>query len=35
MTTNYHYNADDDVIALTEEAGKVVAEYAYDAWGNV
>ncbi|MCV79434.1 hypothetical protein DX142_09120 [Listeria monocytogenes] len=31
----YHYNADDDVIALTDEAGKIVAEYTYDAWGNV
>ncbi|EUJ33793.1 wall-associated protein [Listeria floridensis FSL S10-1187] len=34
-TLYYHYNAHGDVIALTNEAGKVVAEYAYDAWGNV
>ncbi|MBC2254429.1 RHS repeat-associated core domain-containing protein [Listeria ivanovii] len=34
-TLYYHYNAHGDVVALTDEAGKVVAEYAYDAWGNV
>ncbi|SDW91439.1 Cell wall-associated polypeptide CWBP200 [Listeria ivanovii subsp. londoniensis] len=34
-TLYYHYNAHGDVVALTEEASKVVAEYAYDAWGNV
>ncbi|EAE5921392.1 hypothetical protein AUQ64_11275 [Listeria monocytogenes] len=34
-TLYYHYNAHGDVIALTDEAGKIVAEYAYDAWGNV
>ncbi|EUJ57923.1 wall-associated protein [Listeria fleischmannii FSL S10-1203] len=31
----YHYNAHGDVVALTDENGKVVAEYAYDAWGVV
>ncbi|EAG8846053.1 hypothetical protein C6S20_14340, partial [Listeria monocytogenes] len=34
-TLYYHYNAHGDVIALTDEAGNIVAEYAYDAWGNV
>ncbi|MBC1521206.1 DNRLRE domain-containing protein [Listeria aquatica] len=34
-TLTYHYNAHGDVVALTDEAGKVVAKYAYDAWGNV
>ncbi|MBM5720674.1 hypothetical protein D8X92_08125 [Listeria ivanovii] len=34
-TLYYHYNAHGDVVALTDEAGKVIAEYAYDAWGNV
>ena len=30
----YHYNAHGDVIALTDQQGKVVARYEYDAWGN-
>lgn len=34
-TIFYHYNAHGDVIALTNEAGDIVAEYSYDAWGNV
>ncbi|MBM5720677.1 RHS repeat-associated core domain-containing protein [Listeria ivanovii] len=34
-TLYYHYNAHGDVVALTDAASKVVAEYAYDAWGNV
>ncbi|WP_088810262.1 MULTISPECIES: DNRLRE domain-containing protein [unclassified Listeria] len=34
-TLYYHYNAHGDVIAMTDENGKVVAEYAYDAWGVV
>ncbi|EUJ42081.1 RHS repeat domain-containing protein, partial [Listeria rocourtiae] len=34
-TIFYHYNAHGDVIALTNEAGEMVAEYSYDAWGNV
>ncbi|MED3563264.1 RHS repeat-associated core domain-containing protein, partial [Bacillus xiapuensis] len=31
----YHYNAHGDVIALTDQNGKVVASYEYDAWGNI
>nr|WP_260451621.1 RHS repeat protein [Listeria grandensis] len=31
----YHYNSHGDVVAMTNENGEVVAEYAYDAWGNV
>ncbi len=34
-TVFYHYNAHGDVIALTNEAGDTIAEYSYDAWGNV
>ncbi|EUJ32440.1 wall-associated protein [Listeria floridensis FSL S10-1187] len=34
-TLYYHYNAHGDVVALTNEAGMLVAEYTYDAWGNV
>ncbi|EUJ48005.1 wall-associated protein [Listeria rocourtiae FSL F6-920] len=34
-TIFYHYNAHGDVVALTNEAGDLVAEYSYDAWGNV
>ncbi|WP_260447876.1 RHS repeat-associated core domain-containing protein, partial [Listeria rocourtiae] len=34
-TVFYHYNAHGDVVALTNEAGDMVAEYSYDAWGNV
>ncbi|WP_373862740.1 DNRLRE domain-containing protein [Listeria newyorkensis] len=34
-TVFYHYNAHGDVVALTNEAGETVAEYSYDAWGNV
>ncbi|MBA3926359.1 DNRLRE domain-containing protein [Listeria rustica] len=34
-TVFYHYNAHGDVVALTNEAGDIVAEYSYDAWGNV
>lgn len=29
----YHYNAHGDVIAMTNSAGKIVAEYEYDTWG--
>lgn len=29
----YHYNAHGDVIAITNSAGKIVAEYEYDTWG--
>lgn len=31
----YHYNPRGDVIAMTDENGQVVANYEYDAWGNV
>ncbi|MBC2368826.1 hypothetical protein HBP99_09265 [Listeria booriae] len=34
-TLFYHYNSHGDVVAMTNENGEVVAEYAYDAWGNV
>ncbi len=30
----YHYNPRDDVIALTDQSGQVVASYDYDSWGN-
>ncbi|MDA7025189.1 DNRLRE domain-containing protein [Bacillus sp. CLL-7-23] len=30
----YHYNAHGDVIALTDNAGKIVAKYEYDTWGT-
>ncbi|PCK20725.1 hypothetical protein CEY02_11810 [Bacillus pumilus] len=30
----YHYNAHGDVIAITNSAGKIVAEYEYDTWGT-
>lgn len=29
----YHYNAHGDVMAITNSAGKIVAEYEYDTWG--
>lgn len=31
----YHYNAHGDVIALTDKENNIVADYQYDAWGNV
>ncbi|MDC3414928.1 RHS repeat domain-containing protein [Terrihalobacillus insolitus] len=31
----YHFNAHGDVIGLTDENGSFVAEYQYDAWGNI
>lgn len=34
-TYYYHANAHKDIIAITDDSGKVVAEYAYDAWGNI
>ncbi len=34
-TVFYHYNVHGDVTALTNESGDIVAEYSYDAWGNV
>ncbi len=35
QTMTYHYNGQGDVIALTNASGDIVAEYQYDAWGNV
>ncbi|MDP7978540.1 RHS repeat-associated core domain-containing protein [Bacillus sp. WLY-B-L8] len=35
QTVYYHYNPRGDVIAITNENGQVVANYEYDAWGNV
>ncbi|MDP7978538.1 RHS repeat-associated core domain-containing protein [Bacillus sp. WLY-B-L8] len=35
QTVYYHYNPRGDVIAMTDENGQVVANYEYDAWGNV
>ncbi|WP_239256133.1 DNRLRE domain-containing protein [Listeria ilorinensis] len=35
QTLTYHYNGHGDVIALTNASGDIVAEYQYDAWGNV
>ncbi|WP_188386419.1 RHS repeat domain-containing protein, partial [Priestia taiwanensis] len=35
QTFYYHYNSHGDVIAMTDQQGKVVASYEYDAWGNV
>ncbi|PRX24061.1 RHS repeat-associated protein [Orenia metallireducens] len=35
ITYYYHLNGHDDVIALSDENGQVVAEYDYDAWGNI
>ncbi|MFD3445887.1 hypothetical protein ACFDTO_14940 [Microbacteriaceae bacterium 4G12] len=35
QTVYYHYNSHGDVIAMTDQDGKTVAKYEYDAWGNV
>jgi RHS repeat-associated protein len=35
QTFYYHYNSHGDVVAMTDQQGKVVASYEYDAWGNV
>ncbi|WP_258958555.1 RHS repeat-associated core domain-containing protein, partial [Bacillus toyonensis] len=35
QTLFYHYNPRGDVIAMTDQNGQVVANYEYDAWGNV
>ncbi|MBC1943763.1 DNRLRE domain-containing protein [Listeria booriae] len=35
QTLFYHYNAHGDVVSLTNNSGEVVAEYEYDAWGNI
>jgi RHS repeat-associated protein len=31
----YHYNAHDDVIALTNAQGNIAARYQYDTWGKI
>ncbi|XWN52381.1 RHS repeat protein [Anoxybacillus flavithermus] len=31
----YHLNGHGDVVALTDASGNVVAQYEYDAWGNI
>ncbi|MGX5508275.1 RHS repeat-associated core domain-containing protein [Bacillus toyonensis] len=35
QTLFYHYNPRGDVVAMTDSNGQVVANYEYDAWGNV
>ncbi|PEI96822.1 Wall associated protein [Bacillus toyonensis] len=35
QTVFYHYNPRGDVVAMTDTNGQVVANYEYDAWGNV
>ncbi|EJV42405.1 type IV secretion protein Rhs [Bacillus toyonensis] len=35
QTVFYHYNPRGDVVAMTDGNGQVVANYEYDAWGNV
>lgn len=40
MTTNgtayyYQLNGHGDVVKLTDASGNVVAQYQYDAWGNI
>ncbi|MFD3446717.1 RHS repeat-associated core domain-containing protein [Microbacteriaceae bacterium 4G12] len=35
QTVYYHYNPHGDVIVMTDQDGKTVATYEYDAWGNV
>ncbi|AEV20708.1 Rhs [Geobacillus thermoleovorans CCB_US3_UF5] len=34
-TYYYHVNGHGDVVALTDASGNVVAQYEYDAWGNI
>lgn len=34
-TYYYHLNGHGDVVALTDASGNVVAQYEYDAWGNI
>jgi YD repeat-containing protein len=31
----YHYYAHGNIVALTDSTGKVIAEYDYNAWGNL
>lgn len=35
QTVFYHYSPRGDVVAMTDQNGQVVANYEYDAWGNV
>ncbi|OOR21504.1 DNRLRE domain-containing protein [Bacillus cereus] len=35
QTLFYHYSSRGDVVAMTDERGQIVANYEYDAWGNV
>ncbi|MED1304754.1 polymorphic toxin type 35 domain-containing protein, partial [Bacillus pacificus] len=35
QTLFYHYSPRGDVVAMTDQNGQVVANYEYDAWGNV
>lgn len=35
QTLFYHYSPRGDVVAMTDSNGQVVANYEYDAWGNV
>ncbi|EOQ04467.1 RHS repeat domain-containing protein, partial [Bacillus cereus] len=35
QTVVYHYSPRGDVVAMTDANGQVVANYEYDAWGNV
>jgi RHS repeat-associated protein len=31
----YHTNYRGDILAITDQSGTIVAEYSYDAWGNI
>ncbi|EJQ36453.1 YD repeat (two copies) [Bacillus cereus BAG5X1-1] len=35
QTLFYHYGPRGDIVAMTDQDGQVVANYEYDAWGNV
>ncbi|MED5051002.1 RHS repeat-associated core domain-containing protein [Anoxybacillus rupiensis] len=35
VTYYHHLNGHGDVVALTDASGNVVAQYEYDAWGNI
>ncbi|MFB8374542.1 polymorphic toxin type 8 domain-containing protein [Paenibacillus taichungensis] len=35
LTYYYHLNGHGDVVSLTDQAGNEVAQYEYDAWGNI
>ncbi|MBD1373936.1 DNRLRE domain-containing protein [Hazenella sp. IB182357] len=34
-TYYYHYNAHGDVVTMTDSSNSIVANYTYDAWGNI